>query len=1013
MLYFLQLSWCNRGIAALLNAQTGGRSIYQMEIEIPTELAKLLEGDTKLHGAAILSLAEFKPWLDHSGTPFFPEYTDHGFKHVSDTLATASAIICDAAWPHVTAADVGTLVLSVLLHDCPLHLSEDGFVSLVRSGTDRTPPEGFGDAPWPSLWLDFLGEASRFDARKLNALFGDTEPTHNPGLDPKTWTMRDRLLMGEFLRRHHARLAHEVALWGVPGPTDKPLRLREAPGDIADIAGLIARSHGQPIRACLPYLGQYDLRQYKGVHAVFLMAVIRVADYLQVQSDRAPEQVLRIRQLRSPVSQGEWKAHEAIRDIRNTHDDPEAIFIDAAPTEVKTYLKVKRLLAAIQGELDGSWAALGEVYGRLPGLNQLGLRIRRVRSNLDDEVAFARSVPYVPAAAAFEAAGADLLGLLIKPLYGEHPEIAIRELVQNGIDACRELRDYLEQQPRRSAPDLPSQEGDVVVRLEEGEEEGTGWLEVADRGIGMTADVVRNYFLRAGASFRRSDAWRRMHEGGASKSRVMRSGRFGIGALASFLLGDGIEVSTRHVDVPRDEGIAFNAGIDSSEIELLRCRRLVGTTVRIRISESRAWDALKGRHHYWDAGKSREVDVWDWYCLSDPSVVRIQQRKGRRKLLQQHFSLPLADSTLPQTWHKITHADYSEIQWTYQAAPRLTCNGISVIEPHERHELNQAVEQLWGNDYFDLRCPNISVFDPDGHLPLLLRRTGLATERYPFHEDLLRDVVKDLLAFVLVNAPENSILEPSSRASYSRWYEGLFVHSRQWLPFLSLTHGSSLAEDWPLIAVHSRRVLLLPSVAEDLSALQGANLPEVIIPFAAEQGTLAQRAWFRFVFGQASEHEFDYGLRRHKFGPALRLNPHGSRMLILQRTYLEFRRPAKISMDYWRDIREEASRNGWVLLASGKCDGLSVDFAKLMESAGAELEGLTEWYVSPEEAEKPESSPIARGWEEILGSPVIPFDWHERRRKFHAAFDMLKEYIDKHERRKEKASNGENQASTH
>jgi len=31
---------------------------------------------------------------------------------------------------------------------------------------------------------------------------------------------------------------------------------------------------------------------------------------------------------------------------------------------VKIYLKLKDLLAGIQDELDGSWAALGEVYGR-------------------------------------------------------------------------------------------------------------------------------------------------------------------------------------------------------------------------------------------------------------------------------------------------------------------------------------------------------------------------------------------------------------------------------------------------------------------------------------------------------------------------------------------------------------------------------------------------------------------------------------------------------------------------
>jgi len=217
---------------------------------------------------------------------------------------------------------------------------------LVRTSTDRKTIDGFVDVEWHALWIDFLGEASRFDSRRLLGIFGETEPAHNPGFDPRNWTSRDKLLIGEFLRRNHARLAHEIALWGVPGPTTKPLGLKSVPTDIADLSGLVARSHGQPIRSCLGYLKKYDIRNYKQVHAVFLMSVVRIADYLQVQAERAPQQMLQVRQLRSPISQGEWRGHAAVRDIRNTHDDPEAIFVDAEPKDVKTYLRLRRLLAS-------------------------------------------------------------------------------------------------------------------------------------------------------------------------------------------------------------------------------------------------------------------------------------------------------------------------------------------------------------------------------------------------------------------------------------------------------------------------------------------------------------------------------------------------------------------------------------------------------------------------------------------------------------------------------------------
>jgi molecular chaperone HtpG len=58
------------------------------------------------------------------------------------------------------------------------------------------------------MWAEFLSQAARFDGRKLTELFGNSEPIHRPSPDPAKWELRDRLLIGEFIRRHHARLAH-------------------------------------------------------------------------------------------------------------------------------------------------------------------------------------------------------------------------------------------------------------------------------------------------------------------------------------------------------------------------------------------------------------------------------------------------------------------------------------------------------------------------------------------------------------------------------------------------------------------------------------------------------------------------------------------------------------------------------------------------------------------------------------------------------------------------------------
>jgi hypothetical protein len=288
-------------------------------MQIPKRLAYILERDQALDGAVKLSISQFEPWIKNSNLPFFPEYTKHDIEHIEAVLRTASGLIRDDAWEAVTPSDAAVLVLAVLLHDCAMHLSEDGFVSLLSEGRRDKSVSGMADKPWHVLWEEFYGEASRFDGKKLIQLFGDTHPVRQPPEDPNALTKRDRLLIGEFLRRYHPRLAQEIAYFGVPTKGNAPLVLEGFSGTathIVDLSGIVARSHGANVRTYLPHLhAHFDVRQYKGIHPVFLMTLLRVADYLQIEAERAPAQVLQVKQLASPVSQGEWKAHHAVKDI--------------------------------------------------------------------------------------------------------------------------------------------------------------------------------------------------------------------------------------------------------------------------------------------------------------------------------------------------------------------------------------------------------------------------------------------------------------------------------------------------------------------------------------------------------------------------------------------------------------------------------------------------------------------------------------------------------------------------
>ena len=219
-------------------------------MQIPKRLAYVLERDQPLDGAVTLSISQFEPWIKNAYLPFFPEYTKHDIEHIEGVLRTAAGLIRDDSWASITAPDAAVLILAILLHDCAMHLSEDGVFSLLAPDRCDKKVAGMDDKPWNILWEDFYGEASRFDGRKLTRLFGDAQPVRRPPTDPNQLTKRDRLLIGEFLRRHHPRLAHEIALFGVPAKGNNPLTLQGfLPGleHIPQLAGLVARSHGANI----------------------------------------------------------------------------------------------------------------------------------------------------------------------------------------------------------------------------------------------------------------------------------------------------------------------------------------------------------------------------------------------------------------------------------------------------------------------------------------------------------------------------------------------------------------------------------------------------------------------------------------------------------------------------------------------------------------------------------------------------------------------------------------------
>ncbi|MEQ9887856.1 HD domain-containing protein [Pectobacterium zantedeschiae] len=708
-------------------------------------------------------LSTFDEWYYLNDCVFFREYTDHGVSHINEVLSTVEKLLTKESKDNFSSADCALLICSTLLHDFAMHLQEESFVKLVDSKSSPVGSDDFGDKSWNCLWKEYVSEIHRLPENERMNLFGLLDPISPPDLgDIENWKASQYRYIGEFIRRYHPRLAYEITRNGIPGAKGKlPIdQIREDDPNyrLSMLSGVIARSHGMKLRDTFHILERdYHLRVFEpNSHPIYVMVLLRIADYVQLQSSRAPGRLLKIKRLKSPLSQSEWGLHDAIQGVSfDAEPDPEVLRIQVDPrkSDIVSYLKTKRLLANIQYELDSSWAVLGEVYGRFPNENW-GMTIRRIRSNTENQNSFGRAAGFIPEEVKFTSANTELTKLLIKPLYGDYPEIAVRELIQNAIDACRE-RAFFENV--RDENDLDK----YYVKVELiNNSDGTSTLRVSDTGIGMTLDVLKNYFLKAGSSFRTSLAWKKQFANDRSKSEVLRTGRFGVGALAAFLIADDpseihLTVHSRHVNAKPAEAVSFDTTLSDAPISVyFKEKSEIGTSISVTTASPPFFMRTK-------ESEEKEGESWDWYCLDWP---RVERSLSTGKVLPQKYRIPSKSVEKQSNNFRpnfIEVKGFDSVCWYFGEGHQVVCNGIRVIKKEKyRNSLPNLFEAKTILGPQILNFPNISVMDKDGIFPLTLDRLRLDFDQIPFMRELREDVLFSFVSGLAVSAP-NAISENS------------------------------------------------------------------------------------------------------------------------------------------------------------------------------------------------------------------------------------------------------------
>jgi hypothetical protein len=215
---------------------------------------------------------------------------------------------------------------------------------------------------------------------------------------------------------------------------------------------------------------------------------------------------------------------------------------------------------------------------RLPrGITADGLR---PATRQDDEPAY--NVPLSRFQIAEEKVRELLMG---RQLYGE-PELAIRELYQNALDACRwrATRQECLEQTGQSPPPWAGR-----ITFTRGTEDGRPYLDCEDNGVGMNLNTLKHVFANAGERFVYGQEFRAEQAAWAALDpplRMVSNSQFGVGVFSYFMLADEITVLTRHQDrdgIPDHDAYEVRITSSGSLFQIKPASGLAGCGTRIRL----------------------------------------------------------------------------------------------------------------------------------------------------------------------------------------------------------------------------------------------------------------------------------------------------------------------------------------------------------------------------------------------------------------------------------------------
>ncbi|MBN1201936.1 MAG: ATP-binding protein [Anaerolineae bacterium] len=445
-----------------------------------------------------------------------PEYTLHDEVHLIRVTELMSKIMPTSVFDKLNPVEITLLILAAHYHDQGMVLEKDE-IDILKTTSEFKKFQDNWEIEHPNL---------KQVRQHLNdeSLRDDEQERYRE----LKYELKGALLT-DYIRETHGQRSAEF----VRKTFGSDRRWEVGGTNLAKFVARLCLSHVKSTYDLTPSNGfRYDevIGHYK-VNMVYLGLILRLADILDFDRERTPDELYRTIDFRSNISLIEWAKHRSVESwiinsgqiqftMRCEHPEYQRAayrFIDWIDQELANARDIHR-----------SFPAHVEYY-------QLDLPLKVDRSRIEP-----KDNAYIYHDLEFSLSRDDIVKLLMTDeLYGS-PSLCIRELLQNSLDALR----YRQALIKRNIND--NWHGGEISMQHELDEQGHELIRCTDNGAGMDEAIIERFLTRVGRSYYRSPEFEQERISfRAAGVDFDPCSQFGIGFMSCFMLGDHIIIYTR------------------------------------------------------------------------------------------------------------------------------------------------------------------------------------------------------------------------------------------------------------------------------------------------------------------------------------------------------------------------------------------------------------------------------------------------------------------------------------